>query len=346
MSIQDSMCPLCGRPSPRGEVCGPCRVGKTQWLECPPRVQVVVCPTCGARREAGVWSEMPDEWDDTVQNLVRRALVIHPALQDTTVDLAVREKSANRSLVECTVRGRLFSVPVEGSCTVEVEQKKEQCDRCSLISGSYYEGIVQVRGTGRRPAPREIEESRRITDATLESMAAAGERLAFVSKWDEHRDGLDITVGSQRLGKEIASAITQSLGGRFTTHPKLVGEKAGKQIFRVTYSVRLPRYSRGDILVVRGRYAEVIGVEGRLFRCLDLESRAVKLVGEDQVERRAGRREDSSLLQVVFQDRDMLGLLDPETGTTHEVLSPRHGAFSPGTGVRVLFDGGTPVVLP
>jgi len=98
--------------------------------------------------------------------------------------------------------------------------------------------------------------------------------------------------------------------------------------------------------VVRGRYAEVIGVEGRLFRCLDLESRAVRLVGEDQVERSAGRREDSALLQVIFQDHDLLGLLDPETGTTHEVLLPRHGAFSPGTGVRVLFDGGTPVVLP
>ena len=346
MSIQDSICPLCGKPSPRGEVCGPCRVAKIQWLECPSRVQVVVCPTCGARREAGTWSDMPWEAADLVGSLVRRSLVFHPELRDVDVDLAVRERSVNRSTVECTIRGRLFSVPVEGSCTVEVEWKKEQCDRCSLISGSYYEGIVQVRGTGRRPSPREIEESRRIADAILGSLNAAGERLAFISKWDEHRDGLDITVGSQRLGREIASGITQTLGGSVSTHPKLVGEKAGKQIFRVTYSVRLPRYSRGDILVVRGKYVEVIGVEGRLFRCIDIESGTTRLFREGQIERRAGRREDSALWQVIFRDRDLLGLMDPSTGITREVLVPAKGVFPPGSGVHVFFDGERPVILP
>lgn len=340
------MCPLCGRPSPRGEVCGPCQVAKAQWLECPSRVQVVVCPTCGARREAGAWSDLPWEAADLVQSLVRRSLIFHPDLKDVDVFLTVRERSVNRSTVECSIRGRLYSVPVEGSCTVEVEWKKEQCDRCSLISGSYYEGIVQVRGTGRKLSSREIEESRRIANAVLGSLADAGERLAFISKWDEHRDGLDITVGSQRLGREIASALTQVLGGRVSTHPKLVGEKAGKQIFRVTYSVRLPRYSRGDILVVRGRYTEVIGVEGRLYRCIDIESGTIKLLGEGQIERKAGRREDSTLWQVIFRDRDLLGLMDPKTGITREVLVPGKGDFPPGSNVPVFFDGERPVILP
>ncbi len=340
------MCPLCGKPSYRGEVCDSCRVAGTPWLECPYRIHITFCPTCGARREAGVWSDTTPAGGDTIAETARRGLVFHPELRDVTVSTTTREKGVNRSIVECTVRGKLFSIPVEGSCTVEVERRKEQCDRCSLISGSYYEGVVQVRGTGRKPSPREIEESRRIADATLQAMIAGGERLAFIAKWEEHRDGLDITVGSQRLGREIASALTQALGGRYSTHPKLVGEKAGKQLFRVTYSVRLPRYSRGDILVVRGRYVEVLGVEGRLLRCIDLESRTVRLVGEGSVERKAGRREDSLLWEVIFRDRDLLGLLDPETGITHEVSVPAHGTFSPGAGVHVLLDRGDPVILP
>jgi len=196
--------------------------------------------------------------------------------------------------------------------------------------------------------PREIDfpAFRRIADAILGSLNAAGERLAFISKWDEHRDGLDITVGSQRLGREIASGITQTLGGSVSTHPKLVGEKAGKQIFRVTYSVRLPRYSRGDILVVRGKYVEVIGIEGRLFRCIDIESGTTRLFREGQIERRAGRREDSTLWQVIFRDRDLLGLMDPSTGITREVLVPAKGVFPPGAGVHVFFDGERPVILP
>lgn len=340
------MCPLCGRPSARGEICGTCRVAKTRWLECPARVRIVVCPTCGAHRQAGAWVDGRGETCDLVFTIVRQSLSLHPELTGISLQLSQREKSPNRTLVECIVRGTLFSVPVEGTCEVEVEWKKEQCDRCSLISGNYYEGIVQLRAMGRKPAPREIEEARRIASETLGAMVASGERLAFITKWDEHRDGLDITVGSQRLGREIAHAITQSLGGKYSAHPKLVGEKAGRQLFRVTYLVRLPRFSRGDILIARGKHVEVIGLEGRLLRCLDLGSGTVRLVAEGQVERQVGRREDSVVWEVVFRDRDLLGLLDPETGTTHEVLAPAHGAFPPGTGVHVLLDREVPILLP
>ncbi|MDI9633970.1 MAG: 60S ribosomal export protein NMD3 [Methanolinea sp.] len=346
MSIKDSMCPLCGRPSPNGEICGTCRVAKTRWLECPARVRIVVCPTCGAHRQAGAWVDERGDDDELVFSLVRQSLSLHRELSGVTFSLSRREKSPNRTLVECTVRGTLFSVPVEGTCGVEVEWKKEQCDRCSLISGNYYEGIVQLRATGRKPAPREIKEARRIASETLGEMVASGERLAFITKWDEHRDGLDITVGSQRLGREIAHAITQSLGGKYSAHPKLVGEKAGRQLFRVTYLVRLPRFSPGDVLTVRGRHVEVIGLEGRLLRCIDIDSGTVRLVGEGQVERRVGRREDSVRWEVVFRDRELLGLLDPATGTTHEVMAPLRGVYPPGSIVHVLLDREVPVILP
>ena len=56
----------------------------------------------------------------------------------------------------------------------------------------------------------------------------------------ENRDGLDITVGSQHIGLLIVQGITAQFGGRYTTHPKLVGEKNGRQLFRITYLVRLP----------------------------------------------------------------------------------------------------------
>ncbi|MCQ8893792.1 MAG: 60S ribosomal export protein NMD3 [Methanolinea sp.] len=345
MPIQESICPLCGNPSPQGAVCGRCRVKATCWFTCPPRIPITACPTCGARKDAGVWSDGGEEREEVVRSLVSRSILFHPDLHHPAVEMVIHDMSSNRSRVDCTVRGTLYSEPVEGSCTIEVEWKKEQCDRCSRISGSYYEGIVQVRGTGRRLSSREVEETRVISQGILESLVAAGERLAFISEWDEHRDGVDITVGSQRLGQEIASAVTRALGGRFTTHPKLVGEKAGKQIYRVTYSVRLPRYSRGDLVVVRGRYAEVTGIEGRLFRCTDLDSGAQKLVPEAQVERLVGKRSDATPWLVVFRDRDLVGVMDPATGLTREIPAPLRADYPPGTTVRVFLDKDKPVIL-
>ncbi len=345
MDIRETICPLCGNPSPDGEVCGQCRAEKTRWLECPPRVSTVICPTCGARKEAGGWSDLQIERDELARQLITRTIRLHPDLRDIRIVIALDEISANRSRAECRVCGTLFGVQVEGACGTEVEWKREQCDRCCRISGSYYEGVVQVRATGRRPSAREMEETTRIACAVEASMIESGERLSFISRFEEHRDGIDITVGSQRLGSEIAAAICRDLGGRFTTHPKLVGEKAGRQVFRITYSLRLPRYSRGDVVLVSGRHLEVLGVEGRQLRCLDHASGLARSVPERQVERRAGHKGDAAAWMVAFRDGDLLGVLDPGTGITREVKVPRGREIPPGTTVRIMEDGDRLVLL-
>lgn len=345
MSILETICPLCGSPSQKGEVCGRCRVKETRWFECPDRLKVVICPTCGARKEAGTWSDFAFNRDDLVQELVRRTLHLDTQLKESTLAISPVEISPNRSRAHCRVNGILFGVPVEGSCIVEVEWKKEQCDRCSRISGSYYEGVVQIRASGRRITGREISEAARIASTVEESLMVSGERLSFISDIDEHRDGLDITVGSQRLGQEIATAVTRELGGRFTTHPKLIGEKAGRQIFRITYSLRLPRYSRGDIIVVSGKYAEVLRVDVKTIRFLDLESGLARSVSEQQVERRAGHKAEASVRMVAFRDGDLLGILDPVTGITRETAAPRWKDIPAGDYVRVIEDGDTLVLL-
>lgn len=338
MRIRETICPLCGNPSSNGEVCGECRVKETCWLECPSRVSVVICPTCGARKEAGSWSDLQMDKDELARQRVARAVRLNPDLHDVEMDIILNEMSVNRSKAECRVSGSLYGVPVEGSCTIEVEWKREQCDRCCRLSGSYYEGVVQVRAEGRKPSPREVEEVTRIACAVEASMMESGERLSFISRLEEHRDGIDITVGSQRLGAEIATAISRDLGGRFTTHPKLVGEKAGRQVFRITYSLRLPRYSRGDIVLVSGRHVEVIGVEGRQLRCLDHESGVVRSFSERQVERRAGHKGDAEGWMVAYRDGDLLGVLDPATGATREVRLTREKVIPAGSTVRILED--------
>jgi len=140
-----------------------------------------------------------------------------------------------------------YNTPVEGTCTVELIWHKEQCDRCNRISGSYYEGNVQVRADGRLPSTYEIQTAAGIAQAVEDSLQAGGERLSFICDMGQTREGLDITVGSQHIGALISQGIIAQLGGRYTTHPKLVGEKNGRQLFRITYSVRLPA-SRSRIL--------------------------------------------------------------------------------------------------
>jgi nonsense-mediated mRNA decay protein 3 len=171
-----------------------------------------------------------------------------------------------------------------------------------------------------------------------ESLYSSGERLSFISDMEETRDGLDITVGSQKAGKEIATAIVDRLGGHVSTHPKLVGEKAGKRVYRITYAVRLSPYARGDIVLVRGKYGEVMSVHGREVRYRDLADNASRTTGERQVERVVGNIADSREYLVTFRQGRVIGLLDPVTGQSTECPIPPGMEVQAGSKVRVIHD--------
>ena len=344
-SIRETICPRCGAPSATGGLCGRCKVRETPWFSSESRVTCTFCPTCGSRKECGVWTDIEGERDAIARELVRRALHLSRDLARTEVTITLREKSTNRTVADVTVNGILFGEPVGASSQVEILWEKEQCDRCNRISGSYYEGIVQVRAAGRRPYPHEISTASRIAREIEEGCFTAGERLSFIADIDESKDGLDITVGSQRIGQEIASAIVRRLGGRFTTHPKLVGERAGKRLYRITYSVRLPRYSRGDIIIVNRRCGEVIAADGKQIRYREIASGADRTIQEDRVERLVGTIHDARDYLVTFRDGTVIGILDPDTGVSHECPAPRDPAICPGQHVRIVRDGEDLIVV-
>jgi nonsense-mediated mRNA decay protein 3 len=257
----------------------------------------------------------------------------------------VEDTTVNRSTATIHLKGLFYNTPVEGSCIVELIWHKEQCDRCNRISGSYYEGNVQVRADGRLPSTYELQMAAGIAQAVEDSLQAGGERLSFICDMGQTREGLDITVGSQHIGALISQGIIAQLGGRYTTHPKLVGEKKGRQLFRITYSVRLPRYQKQDIVLARGRYVEVVRVESNHLKVLDLTEGIQRSVREDDVERLVGNLRNAESALVVFADEKSIGILDPETCQTKEFGKLKWQDTKAGQHVLILRDGDQLVVV-
>ena len=204
-------------------------------------------PDCGAIKQVNTWTDTDLERAVLAPELAKTAVHFHPDVRKPSMVVKVEDNTLNRSTATIALKGLLYNTPVEGTCTIELIWHKEQCDRCNRISGSYYEGNVQVRADGRPPSTYELQMSAGIAQAVEDSLAG-GERLSFIVDMNQNREGLDITVGSQHIGTLISQGIIAQLGGRFTTHPKLVGEKKGRQLYRITYSVRLPRFQKQDIV--------------------------------------------------------------------------------------------------
>ena len=337
--IQGNICPKCGKPVEIPGLCGECRIGTTPWFTCDSRVQSTNCPSCGATKVVNTWTDTAAERDDLAPVLARSAVHFHPDVKKSSIDVSVRDISPNRSRASLVVRGTLYGKPQQGACSVEIRWQKEQCDRCNRLSGSYHEGVVQVRAEGRTPGPFEIQTAASIAQQVEDNLQSGGERLSFIADMNEIHDGLDIVIGSQHLGLLIAKGIVAQLGGRYTTHPKLVGEKNGKQLFRITYSVRLPRFQKNDVVQSRNRYYEIQRVEQRSLQAIDLSDGSARSIREDDVGRLIGNSRNAEQGLVVFADGKNMGVMDPESSRTREFLQPSWLGIRAGDAIRLLRDG-------
>jgi nonsense-mediated mRNA decay protein 3 len=301
-------------------------------------VKSIQCPSCGALKQVNTWTDTHRERAGLASELAKAAVRFHPDVRKPSMVVKVEDNTLNRSTATIDLKGWLYNTPVEGRCSVELIWHKEQCDRCNRISGSYYEGIVQVRADGRLPSTFELQMSAGIAQQVEDSLQAGGERLSFIVDTNETREGLDRTVGSQHIGTLISQGIIAQLGGRFTTHPKLVGEKNGRQLYRITYSVRLPRFQKQDVVLSHGRYFEVVRVESNHLKVLDLTEGIPRAVREADVERLAGNLRDAESALVAFADASTMGILDPETCQTKELRKLKWLDVKAGQHVLVLRD--------
>jgi nonsense-mediated mRNA decay protein 3 len=337
MTIQEGFCPRCGGPSREG-LCPKCRVEETSWLLCEPRISFIQCPTCGSLKSGNTWSDSEHQDEALAVELALGAVHLHEDVRDVNLEVATAEPSPNRTICTIDVTGTLYGIPVTDSCRVEIAWKKEQCDRCSRFSGGYWEAIIQIRATGRRPDPFEKERASAIASAVEEELQQQGERLSFISKMDEMKDGLDVIVSSHHIGERIAREIMKELGGRMTSHPKLVGERDGKKLYRVTYAVRLPCYQRGDVIALDRRYYEIRDMGSNTMKVFDLIDGSSRMIREDCSRRPIGNVRDAESALVAYIDGDVAGILDPSTYMTRECRIHPWLRLTEGSHIRLLRD--------
>jgi len=232
MKITQSICPRCGSSSDNGNLCNTCLVQETEWVTCDPRIILIRCQSCGSIKHQSSWSDELCDREDIEYKSAVSAVHLHADLAFPKIEIQLERNSENRTFAHLKVCGMLYGIPVEKEYTTELLWQSEACDRCRRLHGNYYEGIIQIRAEGRRATYEEEERSREIALLVEQELQESGDRLSFITKIDEGREGLDIVVGSQTLGEQISRTLTKRLGGRYSMHPTLVGEKEGKKLYR------------------------------------------------------------------------------------------------------------------
>jgi nonsense-mediated mRNA decay protein 3 len=339
-------CPRCGDPVPaRAEplpgaprdrdahLCDACYFDDYEMIDAPERIEVLVCSGCGAVQRGNRWVDVgARDYTDVAVDEVSEALAVHVNARDVTWAVDPEQVDENTIRMHCHFTGVVRETPLEESVVVPVKISRGTCDRCGRIAGGYYNAIVQVRADDRTPTAAERDRAVEIAEAYIADRESAGDRNAFITEIEPVDEGVDIRISTTQMGQGAATRIVRELGGSVESYPTLVTEDGdGNEVYRVTYAVRLPAFTPGDVIDPGDGDGPV------LVRSVSGNLKGVRLVSGEPYEesldegvdaRRLATRDDAAETTVVtVEDDHAVQVLDPETYAAETV--PRPDFFDP-----------------
>lgn len=274
-------CYLCGEPADLEGLCASCYAKEHPLVVIPPVISLQACKRCGAVKIPGGWKKMAADIASDPEHLLEQQIGI--AIQR---EAKVLSSDVNLSIEEAKRLDRVYHIILiaEGKSDpslpshmeeypVEVRQSFATCDTCGMASGGYHEAILQIRADGRELTEKEAGDiSQTVTELTVAEYES--DSMAFVTDANRDRYGIDFRVGSEHLTRRIADELeSRYLAERKETY-KLIGQdKGGKDKFRVTILIRLPRFSIGDFVSVGGHPCQVMAMSKGGLTCFDLMDR-------------------------------------------------------------------------
>ncbi|MFP4627217.1 MAG: 60S ribosomal export protein NMD3 [Natronomonas sp.] len=339
-----TFCPRCGesveRPpevdlptgpqDPDAILCDECYFEDFDMTDAPDRIEVRVCSQCGAVHRGNRWIEVgAQDYTDVAIDETANRLGVHVDADDVEWTVDPEQVDANTIRMHCTFDGTIRGTRLHEQCTVPVYISRETCDRCGRIAGDYFASIVQVRGTDRILTDEEIDRAISIAESYVADREADGDREAFITTVTRTDDGVDMKVSSNRLGDAISERIVRALGGSVSEAPTLVTEdQDGNEVYRVTFTARLPPYTPGDVIDLDDGAGPV------LVRSARGNLKGVRLTSGDRYEasfedgiapeaRKLGSRGDAvETTLVAVEDDHAIQVLDPETYESRTVSRP------------------------
>ncbi len=320
-------CVECGREDELiGSLCVECYSKRHPVASLPDHVDLTLCVHCSSMQTGRGWEDIGSV-REAAEAAIEEAMVLEKgaALSDISVRLVeADERNIQASVsVAATMDGHIF----ERELRTMVRLKRGSCTECSKQQGSYYEAILQVRGQG-RDLGKEVEREMRDTVTSKVASMRKSSREVFLSRIESVKGGLDFYFSTIGAARTVARELQDALCAEFKESSSLWGRKGGKEVSRMTFLVRLPGFSKGDVVEHQGRDYYVRGLSRGVVHTIDIvtgEERALK-TGESADWLLIQERSRIPKAVVLVDSEREIQVLDPDSNSPLELRKP--GSFS------------------
>jgi len=317
-------CIICGKGHPvLGGLCADCLQERRRFIDVPEFTQLLTCAHCGSVVIGKRWME-PRPLEEELAEAAKRATNVGD-VEGADIVLGVKVKLLNDNNADAEVTATIMfgKKSITQTAKTRVRIRRMVCERCSKIHGKYFEAVLQVRASGRKLSDDELRD----IAANVHELASdkgKSTREEFISKEEVVDGGLDFQLGTIYRAKAIAKALASHFGGKITESSKLAGNKLGKELFRVTFLVRLPELKKGDFARLEERVLLVTHVSSKGISATDLLSGESRVLDDKEVEvtRRLGGPELVEEAVVLQARRPEVQVMDPASFRPVSIVAP------------------------
>ncbi|HNZ87254.1 MAG TPA: 60S ribosomal export protein NMD3 [Methanofastidiosum sp.] len=287
--------------------CRKCHIKEVFHFTIPGRIKVPYCKSCNSYY-TNRWKILDDKLSFITEILEINISSNHEIV---LVNDFIKKKKNTQVRVDFTEEGNIFKIKLgirpfsddpsfDMGAETEILLSGEQCQRCSRFYGGYYEAILQVRDEEKKI---ETDKATSIIDIIddLSDRLISKDRMAFIARTEEKKEGIDIYMGSLSAARKIANELIKRFGGTIGESHKLMGldRDSGKKIYRTTVTVRLKdltqkyAYYRGHlyILDVTGdnfkltslEDDEILSIKGKEFE-KEIKKETIRIIEKDLLE--------------------------------------------------------------
>jgi nonsense-mediated mRNA decay protein 3 len=260
------------------------------------------------------WSESKDIIMDSVSSAVKH----HRDAEECSIDVNSVYRDERTVKVKVKVKGVILGVDFMEEHASEVKIKNAVCPKCSKKSGKYYEAIVQIRAADRKLNNNEIKAALNIAEQIVKTSDT------FISNYEKMHGGIDLYMGNMAAGRMTAKTIADKYHAKYSESPKLVGKKNGKDVYRVTFAVRIPKYRVDDFVYLNKRVLIIKSISKSRIVAVDLENHVITPFKPDELENAKILPNITEDAVVVSESENEIQILEPKTYETVTLMKPKN----------------------
>ena len=263
-------CVECGKETKifKEGTCVECYLKTHTFTEGPDMLDLPICTHCNSYKYKSTW--LSELLSDVLKKLIKNNFKISKNL--SKIDINTNCKETKQGLVcKVFISGTINDVEITEEHDLLVHLKRTVCDVCSKQFGGYHESIVQIRADKRKLSKEELENIENIVFTLIENMQAKGNRSLFITDMGMEHGGLDFYLSDKATGLIIAKKIQEQFGGEIKQSAKNTGMKDSRQIYRVTYLIRIPSFKKHDFIKLNKSFYLVDSIHGNKIKIIDLK---------------------------------------------------------------------------